>query len=818
MLDGEDGAVGERPKLDPMTEQEIRAYREFLKKMNESAPSTPETPSQDGLGERYRQILESIRAVTVEIDSDGQVVQVSPSITSVLGYETGEWVGTQGFSWIHPDDLPGLGRGAQRLRKSSAPVQGTIRILHKDGHYVWMEGSGARAQDRPGGRMMTVLFLRDITQRKHTADLLTENEDRLRALTEHASDIITEVDSEGRILYLSPSYEDALGRTREEVIGKSFAEVGIAENLHPDDLGNLAQRFEHGLGAGDAHKSRLAYRFRHANGEWRWFESETTPYVTQGGDLRKVVVSRDVTERVRAIAELQESEERYRILAESTLDMIVEFDDDAQIRFVSPACETVLGYPPETLLGRSGFTLIHPDDIEQNIDSFIGAVKEEGPVDGKPYRARHRDGSWRWLQGVGVSYRRADGELRILSVTRDVTERIQSEMQQRELEENLRQVQKLESLGVMAGGIAHDFNNLLTPILGNASLALLDLPANSPARTQIERIRGAALRAAALTNQMLAYAGAEPVAVEPVDLSRVVRELTQLLESSISGQTTVLYALADDLPPIEADNAQVGQVVMNLLTNAVESVDEGAGRISIETGFMQIDETTKLQTAFGDELEGGTYAFLAVTDNGCGMDDETRARIFDPFFTTKFTGRGLGLAAVLGVVRGHGGAIEIESEVGRGSCFRVFFPSISDGSEELAAESAADPELDWRGSGTILVVDDDKAVRELIDSGLQRAGFDVLHAADGREGIAVFQEHRNEIRAVFLDRTMPNVSGEEAFEAIRSIDPDAHVVLVSGYSERQAAERFANRGLVGFLQKPFRIESLIKTLREALGE
>jgi two-component system cell cycle sensor histidine kinase/response regulator CckA len=810
--------VGDSRKLDPMTEKEVRAYREFLRKMNESAPAASEAPSPGGLGERYRYILESIRALTIDIDTDGRVAHVSPSISRVLGYEPEEWIGKEAFDWIHPDDLSQLALGVKQLRTSDDPVHGVARVRHHDGHYVWMETSGTRAQDHPGGTVMTVIFLRDITQRKRTADALIEHEDRLRALTEHASDIIAEVDSEGRVIYLSPSFEQALGRTRDEVVGKTFAEVGIAENLHPDDLGNLSQRFEQGLGAGDLHKSRLAYRFRHANGEWRWFESETTPYLTQDGEVRKVVVSRDVTERIEAIAELQESEERYRILANSTLDMIVELDDDAQIRFVSSSCQTVLGYPPEMLIGRSGFTIVHPDDIEKHIDNFIGAAKEEGAIGGEPYRARHHDGSWRWLEGVGVSFRRADGEMRVLSVTRDITQRIEAEAQQRDLEENLRRVQRLESLGVMAGGIAHDFNNLLTPILGNASLALLDLPRNSPARTQIERIRGAALRAAALTNQMLAYAGSEPVAVEPVDLSHVVRELTPLLESSIAGQTTVIYQLADDLPAVEADDAQVGQVVLNLLTNAVESIDEGAGRITIETGTLEIDGTTNLETAFGDTLEYGTYVFLAVSDNGCGMDAETRARIFDPFFTTKFTGRGLGLAAVMGVVRGHGGAIDIDSQVGKGSRFRVLFRCVSRDSDRPDSESYVDPVLDWRGSGTVLVVDDDEAVRELISAGLQRVGFDVLQAGDGQEGIAIFEQHRDEIRAVFLDRTMPNVSGEEAFEAIRRIDPDARVVLASGYSEKQAAEKFADRGLVGFLQKPFRIEALIKKLRQALDE
>jgi PAS domain S-box-containing protein len=799
-----------------MTDQEVRAYRAFLKKMNESTSEAPPEPAQGGLGGRYNYILESLRAVTIDLDTEGCVSHVSRSLTPVLGYAVEEWIGLPGSSWVHPDDLHELARGAQKLRVDDKPLQGTVRMRHKDGRYIWMEASGTHAQDYPGGPSMTVLFLRDVTLRKQTADALIEHQDRLRALTEHASDIITEVDSEGRVVYLSPSFEDALGRPMEEVIGRTFAEVGIAENLHPSDFGNLSRRYETGLGVGDAHQARLAYRFRHANGEWRWFESETTPYVTQEGDIREVVVSRDVTQRVEAIAELAESEERYRILSETTRDMIVEFDSEATVLFASPSCEEVLGYTPEMLVGRVGFPLVHPDDVERTTESFMSALKEEGPVRDEPHRLQHRDGSWRWFDGVGVSFRRADGEIRVLTVTRDVTQRVEAEAKKRELEENLRQMQKLESLGVLAGGIAHDFNNLLTPILGNASLALLDLPANSPARTRIDRIRGAALRAAALTNQMLAYAGAEPVAVEPIDLSRVVRELSQLLDSSISGQTTVVYSLAEDLPAIEADDAQVGQVVMNLLTNAVESVGEGAGRISIATGTARIDSTTSLKNALGIPLAIGTYVFLDVRDDGCGMDDETRARIFDPFFTTKFTGRGLGLAAVMGVVRGHGGAIEIESEVDVGSRFRVLFPCSS--GEFVAERGGPEAALDWRGAGTVLVVDDDEAVRELTSDSLRSVGLDVLTAADGREGIEIFERHRDEIRAVLLDRTMPNVSGEEAFDAIRRIDPDARVVLVSGYSEEQAAERFAHRGLVGFLQKPFRIEALINKVRDAIGE
>jgi PAS domain S-box-containing protein len=765
------------------------------------------------LDERYRYVLENLRAMTVDVAPDGHIAYISPSVTSVLGFEPEEIIGNAGFAWVHRDDVIALAEAARQLREHGEPFKSIARVRHKDGHWIWMEVSAAGAYQPPTGPDFTVLFARDVSDVKAAMDSLAESEDRFHALTEHASDIIAEVDSDGRVCYLSPSFSEALGRSPQEILGKTIGESGIADNLYPADVEPLRQRFEVGLGAGEPVRTLLAYRFRHADGSWRWFESQTTPYRTRRGELRKVVVSRDVTERINAEAELRESEKRYRILGESSRDMITELDADGRILYMSPGAADVLGHSPESLVGRTGFTLIHPDDVERNAEIFLEALKKRGPIRSSPYRVRHRNGSWRWVEGVGVPYRREDGEFRILTVTRDVTERLLAEEERRKLEEHMRHAQKLEGLGVMAGGIAHDFNNLLTPILGNASLALLDLPESSPVRQRLEKIHKAAQRAATLTNQMLAYAGAGPVAVSPVDLSRVVAEMAQLLESSISGQTTVVYRLEPKLPLIEADDAQLSQVVMNLLTNAVEAVGEGEGQIAIATGTAEIGRDAELHTLLGDELAEGTYVYLEVRDTGCGMDSETRSRIFDPFFTTKFTGRGLGLAAVLGIVRGHRGAIEIESEPGRGTRFRVLFPSADALREEFTADAAAD---EWRASGTILVVDDDEAVRELARENLERVGLSVLCARDGREGVETFSRHRDEIRAVFLDRTMPDVSGEEAFDEIRRIRPDARIILVSGYSEDQAARHFAGKDLVGFLQKPFLPETLIEKVRKAL--
>jgi len=756
--------MGDPPTSDSGSNRKIRAYRAYLgrlaRKARAAGRSSASPLSND---DRYRTLLESLKALTVDIGPDGRISHTSDSVRGVLGYDPAELIGRDGLDWVHSDDLLGDRPDALQLRESGKSFRGEFRGRHKDGHWVWLEVSAAIAERPTTGPPCTVVFARDITEEKLAHDALLESESRLRALTDHAADIISEVDIEGRIHYVSPSFRAALGREPDEIIGKTFAEIGIVDHFHPDDIGNLNQRYERGMGRGDAARSFIAYRFRHANGTWRWFESQTAPYTTQKGDVRKVVISRDVTERVQAEAELRESEERYRILGETSRDLICELDGEGTIQFVSAGSEKILGHSPESLMGTTGFTLIHPDDIERSAQGLKAVLEDDGPIRSEPYRVRHRDGSWRWVEGVGVPYRRADGSFRILTVARDVTDRIAAEEQRERLEEHLRHAQKLEGLGVMAGGIAHDFNNLLTPILGNASLALLDLPPDSPVRERIEKIHRAALRAASLTNQMLAYAGAGPVATEALDLSKTVREMSQLLDSSISGHARAEYALDPHLPLIDADEAQISQVVMNLLTNAAEAVGEGGGEITVTTGTIEIDAESGIETVLGEALPEGTFVYFAVRDTGNGMDSETRSRIFDPFFTTKFTGRGLGLAAVLGAVRGHGGAIEIDSQLGVGTLVRVLFPL--SGRPPAKAVTETSPVEQWHGTGTVLVVDDDEGVRDLAKESLERAGLSVLTARDGREGIETFRRFADEIRAVFLDRTMPDISGEQAFDA-----------------------------------------------------
>jgi PAS domain S-box-containing protein len=380
----------------------------------------------------------------------------------------------------------------------------------------------------------------------------------------------------------------------------------------------------------------------------------------------------------------------------------------------------------------------------------------------------------------------------------------------RERDEQMRNAQKLESLGVLAGGIAHDFNNLLVGVLGNAGLALMELPEDSPAREAVKHIETSAQRAAELTRQMLAYSGKGKFLVEPINLSKIVEEMTQLLGRVISKQARLSLHLSPELPAMVGDATQVRQVVMNLITNASDALDQQPGLITLETGVMEADQGTLAATYLNEQLPSGRYVYLSVSDSGVGMDEPTRRRIFEPFFTTKFTGRGLGLAAVLGIVRGHRGAIDVKSEPGRGTTFQVLFPAAT--SVAAVEGTMTTPSKQWRGSGVVLLVDDEEAVRGVAARVLQRSGFEVVEAGSGEEAIAHCASTTTEPRAVVLDLTMPGLGGEATFHEIRRRWPALPVVVSSGYMPQEGGDLQH----VPFLAKPYRPSELIDLLRRVL--
>jgi CheY-like chemotaxis protein len=315
---------------------------------------------------------------------------------------------------------------------------------------------------------------------------------------------------------------------------------------------------------------------------------------------------------------------------------------------------------------------------------------------------------------------------------------------------------------------------------------------------------------------MLAFSGKGSFSIEPINLSSLVEETRHLLEAAVSKKAVLKFDLARDISSIEGDASQVRQVLMNLVTNASDAIGDRSGIITITTGVMDCDKECMAEAFLQDDLQEGCYTFIEVSDTGSGMDDATKGKVFDPFFSTKFAGRGLGLAVVLGIVRGHKGTIKLDSEAGRGSCFRILFPCFDKPvNEDKAGEIQT---TDWRGGGTILVVDDEEAVREVAKLVLERAGFIVLTATDGREGVETYREHADEIDAVLLDLTMPQMGGEEVFQELLLIRNDVRVLLSSGYDEADAIGRFAGKGLAGFIQKPYRQAGLIEKLRSVLQQ
>jgi two-component system, cell cycle sensor histidine kinase and response regulator CckA len=513
-------------------------------------------------------------------------------------------------------------------------------------------------------------------------------------------------------------------------------------------------------------------------------------------------------ERERAMRETQRSEARYRQIVSSIRDGVWSIDAQGRTNYVNAQLAHMLGYTPEEMIGRSFYDFM--DEATKREASVRLAQRRQGISARHEMRYRRKDGSELAVILSAGPLKDASGAVSgALAVVSDLTE-------QRSLELKMQQAQKLESLGVLAGGIAHDFNNLLVGIMGNVGLALDDLSSAHPVAPRLEEIRSAALRAAELTRQMLAYSGKGRFVIQRIDLNRLVEEMSHLLTTVISKRATVHFDFTRNLPPVEVDGTQIRQVVMNLITNASDALSESPGTISIRTSVLDVVDGPEAAADAERGVSPGRYVVLEVADTGCGMDARTQEKIFDPFFTTKFAGRGLGLAAVHGILRGHRGAVQVTSELGRGTCFKVLLPAALGKYDSDAPASKS--ERDERGQGLVLVADDERAVRAIAKTALERAGFRVLLAEDGRQAVDLFAERPMDFAAVLLDLTMPKLSGLQVLRELARLNPRVRVVLSSGYTEQDVAKQLAAGAVAGFLQKPWLPVDLVAAMRAALAE
>ncbi len=505
---------------------------------------------------------------------------------------------------------------------------------------------------------------------------------------------------------------------------------------------------------------------------------------------------------------LMESEARFRSVAETASCAIFIYSE--QVEYMNEAGARITGYDIDEVVGQSLLKLVHPYDRELVQARSEARLRGDSVPLRYEFRLKTKQGETRWIDfaaGTVTLGNRRFG----LGTAFDVTERVKANEGRLKLERKLLEAQKLESLGLLAGGVAHDFNNLLTVIQGNAGMMRDALDEPDVTQGCLRNIEETCRRASDLVRQMLAYSGRGRVQVHLLDLNRLIQEIAQLLSVSIPKTIAIRYELEESLPPVSGDAAQLQQVIMNLVTNAAEAIGDAEGSVTLRSGRCELGETDVTGLRVAEALNPGTFVYFEVGDTGSGMDGATQARIFDPFFSTKFTGRGLGLAAMQGIVRGHGGGVQIQSSPGTGTLFRIYLPAQS-GTVQPEEDLVTDPSVLVAGTGLVLVADDEPGIRELVRRVLVKAGFEVIVAADGLEAVEHVRAHQQELRLVMLDLTMPKLGGDEALAEMRALGFHGPVIRWSGFARTDTTPD----ARASFLRKPFSAEELMALVRKAL--
>lgn len=630
---------------------------------------------------------------------------------------------------------------------------------------------------------------------KHAEEAVRERNELLRVLTEHARELIRLHDLDGRSVYASPSVERLYGRFPRTLF----------EFAHPEDI-EAGQRWWQTVLDGGT--NRLEWRARNARGDWRWLETSAAlvPFHRRSHIL---TISRDVTERKQAEAVAKANEERLRLAFEAAKIGTGEMDLQTQTINLSGPMQRVVGLPPGTStlsfadwIGR----VIHPDD-RASVQEAVEKGMAGQPHIALDYRIVWPDGTVRWATSrATVLHDDAGKATRIIGAIMDITER-------KRLEDELRQAQKMEAIGHLAGGVAHDFNNLLTVVSGSSEILLQSLPPSDPARELLLEIQRASQRGAALTQQLLAFSRRTVLEPKLLDLNEAVRESEKMLRRLI-GEDVLFNAVLDPaLKPVKVDPTQLAQVIMNLAVNARDAMPRG-GTLSIETRTIELDEVS---TATVPEAEPGRYVLLIVSDTGTGMSPEIKAHLFEPFFTTKEHGKGtgLGLSLVYGVVKQSGGFIAVDSEPNRGTTFKVYFPVAEGRVPARKTPPALQPAA--AGTETLLLVEDEDAVRSIILRVLRNAGYTVLDASGGREAIRIAAAHAGPIHLLITDVIMPEMGGRQLVEHLIAVRPSLKVLYLSGHTDDAVIRHGVLEADVAFLQKPFTIEALTNKVRELLA-
>lgn len=773
--------------------------------------------TEDALREsetKFRTLVEHSPVGIFLIDNNYKFAYANDELCRILGYTSDEVIGMDFRKIVAQQSLHLVtDRYRRRQKGEKIPEQYDFHIVHKNGEQRDVVMIAALIHDRQG-KPQTMGQLLDITERKQTEEALKEREESLRSFINHSIMGVLIIDEDGKVIEWNRALERLSGITKAEAAGRLFWEV-MVELIPPERLNrkrkqeivkSIKSNLKNGIPISE---SLLEYDIVNKEGKRITTQllvfSIKTPKGYRFGSLVQ-----DITDRKNSEEALRTSEERLLLAKNSSLAGIWDYDIEKDYLLWDEQMFEMYGVK-KSEFGNNYISFektVHKADLRRIRKEMQAALRNKKNFHSE-LRIVKPNGSVRYIEVDAIVKRTPQGKpIRMIGTNRDITDRKRVEAERLELERNFLHSQKLESLGVLAGGIAHDFNNLLTVIVGNLDLALINIPPDSPTCANVKKAIQATQRATDLTQQMLAYSGKGSFILKSININEIVTDNVHLFRASISKNVKLNLETAKTLPFIMADPGQIQQVVMNLLTNASEAIGVSNGTVTLKTGVMQCDDEYLCQSRLEEKPSAGRFVFLEVSDTGAGMNRETNQRLFDPFYTTKFAGRGLGLSAVLGIVRGHKGAIMVNSEIGKGTTFGVFFPSKGEFLPEKPNVSVAVVHAPADFHGSILVVDDEEAVRRTSVEFLSHLGIMVFEASDGENALELFKEKGKDIACVLLDLTMPKMDGLATFNEMKKLRPDLKVILCSGYSEKEATSRFDGRGLSAFLQKPFRLQEL----------
>ncbi len=767
------------------------------KKENPYSPETaPEQPEK--IEDRYRNLVEhSLQGIIVMRDL--HILYANAAFEKMSGYAIGELLSLQPEkvqALVHPDDQKLLWeRFRDRLSGKQVPPHYEFRGILKDSTIRWFDLYADLIEYR--GRPAIQAAMIDITERKEAEKTFLFEKAYLEELFENAPEAIVLVDNDSSVIRANREFTRTFGYTKEEVTGKCIDVLIAPEELHEEAV-SITKRIKKG------ERITVETVRRRKDGTWVDVSISGLPIRVMGKQVAVYGIYRDISESKHAEKEIKKSEEKYRVLVENATDVIVIVQDNL-IKFHNQKTAVLTGYTKEELETAHFSDFIHPEDREIMIQKYRKTIAGETVPPPFPFRVLHKSGAILWGEINSVQILWEDRPA-VLCFIRDITG-------EKKLRDQLQHAQKMEAIGTLAGGIAHDFNNLLQGILGYSDLLMLNKENKGPEYRELEQIRSAALRAAELTQQLLTFSRKVESKMRPVNLNNSVNRIHALVKRTIPKMIEIKLNTANRLRTVNADPVQVEQVLMNLIVNSKDAMPEG-GILMITTKNKTLDEKfCRLHLG----AIPGEYVLVSISDTGHGMNKETLEHIFEPFYTTKDKGRGtgLGLAMVYGIVKSHNGYIECKSKPGRGTSFWIYFPVINN-IDEFKDEPNSD--ISQGGNETILLVDDEEFIRNLGEQMLGGFGYSVLTASDGKCALEIFNQRSRDIDLIILDLIMPGMSGSRCLEELLKINPEAKVIIASGYAEdgpEMDAVTAKARGIIG---KPFKMNRMLGMIRNVLDE